>query len=139
MGNSPYLDRKDFFKISYMKISFGMDFLFENDKWMHPFITEVRVHLFAKLMAQACWNYSRLYTLMKMDVKLWHQIINFKETTDTSFESPDTALFAFELKNLKIFDVKFERPSSSGPSIIYMSVCKYILVFFSRRLALLNQ
>ena len=43
-----------FFKISYMKISFGMDFLFENDKWMHPFITEVRVHLFAKLMAQAC-------------------------------------------------------------------------------------
>ena len=92
---------------------------------MHSFITELRVHLFAKLMAQACWNYSRLYTLMKMDVKLWHQIINFTETTDTSFESPDTALFAFELKHLKILYFKMERPSSSGPSVMHMSVCKY--------------
>ena len=60
-----------------------------------------------------------------MDVKFCHQIINSTETTDTSFESPDTALFAFELKHLKKLGVKVERPSSSGPSVMHMRVCKY--------------
>jgi hypothetical protein len=58
-----------------------------------------------------------------MDVKFWHQIINSTETTDTSFECPDTALFALELKHLKILDVKVERPSSIGPSIMYAHEC----------------
>ena len=45
-----------------------------------------------------------------------------KQSNDTSFESPDAVLFAFEIK---ISNVKVERPSSSGPSIMHMSVCKY--------------
>ena len=75
-------------------------------------------------------DYCRLYTLMKIDFflkmfnfdnKYLHKKNHYIETNDTSFESPETALFAFELKHLKIFDVEVER-HSCGPSIMHMSV-----------------